>query len=53
MLDNLSPPKVDKKKECYVTKGSNKRKASNSLIQVLKKKSHFWGRNPKNVDAQV
>jgi hypothetical protein len=27
-LDNLSPPKVDKGKARYVTRGSNKRKAS-------------------------
>ncbi len=26
MLDNLNPPKVDKKKVSYVTKGSNKNK---------------------------
>jgi hypothetical protein len=29
-LDNLSPPNVDKKKASYVTRGSNKRKASNN-----------------------
>jgi hypothetical protein len=25
MLDNLSPPKVDKEKACYVTRVSNKK----------------------------
>jgi hypothetical protein len=29
-LDNSNPSKVDKKKVSYVTRGSNKRKASNS-----------------------
>ncbi len=30
MLDNLSPPNVDKKKASYVTRGSNKIKTSSS-----------------------
>ncbi len=44
---------MDKKKVCYVTRGSNKRKASNNKTQVLKKKGSYWGRNPKSVDVQV
>jgi len=31
-LDNMNPPKVDKKKVGYVTRGSNKRKAYNNKI---------------------
>jgi hypothetical protein len=52
MLD-LNPPKVDKKKASYVTRGSNKRKASNNKTQILKKKSFFRGRNPKNANVQA
>jgi hypothetical protein len=52
-LDNLSPPKVNKKKVGYVTRGSNRRKTSSSKIQVLKKKGLFRGRNSKNVNVQA
>jgi hypothetical protein len=31
-LDNLSPPKVNKKKVSYVTRENNKRKTSNNKI---------------------
>jgi hypothetical protein len=53
MLDNPNPPKVDKKKVGYVTRGSNKRKAPNSKIQVLQNKGRSRGRNPKSVDVQA
>ncbi len=53
MLDNPSPSKLDKKKASYVTRGNNKRKASSSKTQVLKKKGHSWGRNLESVDVQV
>jgi hypothetical protein len=53
MLENRSPPKVDKKKVGYVTRGSNKRKASNSKIQILKKNGCFWGKNSKKCYVQV
>jgi hypothetical protein len=53
MLENLSPQKVDKKKVGYVTRGSNKRKASRNKTQVSKKEGYFQGRNPKIVDVQV
>jgi hypothetical protein len=51
MLDNLSSPKVDKKKVGSITRGSNKKKASNNKTQVLKKKGCSQRRNPKNVDV--
>jgi hypothetical protein len=52
-LDNPNPLKVDKKKVGYVTRGSNKRKASNNKTQVPKKKGRSRGRNPKNVNVQT
>jgi hypothetical protein len=52
-LDNPNPPKLDNKKVGYVSRGINKRNASNNKTQVLKKKGRFWERNPKNVDVQV
>lgn len=48
-LDNQNPPKVDKKKVGYVIRGSNKRKASNNKIPILKKKGRSWGRIQKTL----
>jgi hypothetical protein len=51
MLDDLSPPKVNKKKASYVTRESNKKNASNNKTQVSKKKGHSRGRNLEGVNV--
>jgi hypothetical protein len=48
-LENQSPPKVDKKKVGYVTRGGNKRKASSNKNPISKKKGHSWGRIQKTL----
>jgi hypothetical protein len=47
-LDNQNPPKVDKKKVSYVTRGSNKRKSSNNKIPISKKKVVLGGESKKH-----
>jgi hypothetical protein len=49
----MNPLKVTKKKVGYVTRGSNKRKASSNKIQVSRKKGQSRGRNLESVDVQT
>ncbi len=43
---------MDQKKVRYVTRGNNKRKASNSKTQVSKRKGHSRGKNLESIDVQ-
>lgn len=58
-LEHLNPPKVNKKKPGYVTRGKNKKRTSNmnnqlmSKSQPVRKKGRFQGRNPKNNDSPI